>query len=166
MIALKLEKNILIITWIICILALIFFVPKKKIKEANVVFLFKQVMTWLFGAIVVQKKLIKYPFREFPKAIHTSFSFEYFIYPATCVLFNLKFPNRKPLPIRMGYYVLYSSILTGLEVLMERYTRLIKYVNWHWYWTWLTLCMTFFFSRMYYLWFFDKNEPLSADSNG
>ncbi|MEH7272491.1 CBO0543 family protein [Neobacillus vireti] len=58
------------------------FVPKNKIRHAPVIFLFKQVITWLFGLLVVEKNLIEYPFRlYFKKAYKGSFCFEYFFLP-------------------------------------------------------------------------------------
>ncbi|WP_096187085.1 CBO0543 family protein [Evansella halocellulosilytica] len=161
----KLEKKILIIAWIICSIALLIFVPKNRIREASVVFLFKQLLTWIFGIIVVQKGFIKYPYREFSKAIKTSFSFEYYIYPALCVIFNLCFPKQTKKVFQFGYYVLYTSIITAIEFVLERNTQLIKYIHWRWYWTWTTLFLTFYLSRKYYLWFFNKSDYQQVEAN-
>lgn len=82
----KKEKIIEISSWIIMFMLLIKFVPKKKIREAHVVFLFTQVVTWLMGALVVEKGNIKYLIRTFfKKTIKSNFTFEYFIFPAWCV---------------------------------------------------------------------------------
>ncbi|WP_310186792.1 hypothetical protein [Bacillus sp. 3255] len=48
--------------------------------------------------------------------------------------------------------------MTALEVLLEKYTELIRYITWHWYWTWVTLLVTFFVSRMFYLRFIKKTN--------
>ncbi|WP_318507162.1 CBO0543 family protein [Bacillus sp. T3] len=92
--------------------------------------------------------------REFEKASHTSFSFEYFIYPAICVLFNLYYPREKSVPHRIGWFLFFPSWMTVLEVLIEHYTQLINYIHWTWYWTWLSLFITFVFSFLFYHWFF------------
>ncbi|MFD2332574.1 CBO0543 family protein [Cohnella sp. GCM10020058] len=147
------ERFILIGVWIITILLLRFSVPLNKIREAFVIFSFKQMLTWFFGFLVVQYKLIEYPVREFPYAARNSFSFEYFIYPALCCVFNMKFPDHKGILHKTLWYLFFPSWMTILEVLIEKHTQLIRYLHWHWYWTWITLLATFFVSRMFYLWF-------------
>jgi len=136
------------------ILALLIWIPRKNIRHSIVIFFFKQFMTWILGLVVVELGLITYPVREFEKASHTSFSFEYFIYPAICVLFNLYYPREKSLPHRIGWFLLFPTWMTALEVMIEHYTQLINYIHWAWYWTWLSLFITFVFSFLFYHWFF------------
>ena len=77
-------------------LLLYIFVPRNKIREAHTIFFFKQFVTWFFGLLVVEKNLISYPSRLFfKKTIKSSFTFEYFVYPALCVLFNFYYPERR-----------------------------------------------------------------------
>ncbi|WP_366414844.1 CBO0543 family protein [Paenibacillus sp. GP183] len=45
------------------IIALLIFVPKNRIREAQVVYLFKLFLTWGLGLFVVQMKWIEYPIR-------------------------------------------------------------------------------------------------------
>jgi hypothetical protein len=104
--------------------------------------------------LVVEFGLIEYPVRLFPHASETSFSFEYFIYPSICVVFNLHFPVGKNVFRRFFHYASYCSIITIIEIIAEKYTNIIKYVNWAWYITWITLFITFYASRKFYLWFF------------
>ncbi|WP_321166492.1 CBO0543 family protein [Paenibacillus sp. Soil766] len=142
---------------------LVLFTPRNKIREANLVFLFKQLMTWPIGLAVVENHLIEYPVREFTFATQTSFSFEYFIYPATCVIFVLRYPENKNLFYKICWHLFWPTWITISEVLIERYTNLILYINWAWYWTWLSLSATFFISLVYYRWFFKKrNEKAST----
>jgi hypothetical protein len=153
----SLERIILIAVWTITVVGLAALTPRQSIRPAVVIFMFKQVITWLFGVLVVEYRLIAYPVREFVYASRTSFSFEYFIYPAVCVVFVLRYPERKPLLHRIGWYVFFPTWMTIAEVLIEKYTLLIRYLNWSWYLTWLTLFVTFFLSRHFYLWFVKKN---------
>lgn len=148
------EVILLITAWIVTVIVLIVFVPKNKFREAQVIFFFKQLLTWFLGLTVAQLGLIIYPVREFPNATKTSFSFEYFIYPAVCVVFNLHYPEGKSLKRQFVHYFVYCSAITIFEVLCERYTNIIKYIHWTWYITWITLFITFFMSRKYYVWFF------------
>ena len=59
------EKIIIFSAYIGTTFLLFKFVPKNKIRHALIPFLFKQVITWFFGLLVVEKKLISYPYRPF-----------------------------------------------------------------------------------------------------
>ncbi len=140
--------------WILTIILLIKFIPKNKIREAHVAFLLKQLITWILGLLVVQLKLIEYPVRLFPYANKTSFTFEYFVYPSICAIFNVNFPEKKNLLGKFMYYFYYCTTITCLEVLVEKYTNILKYMHWTWYLTWITLFITFYITRKYCIWFF------------
>jgi hypothetical protein len=148
------EYTILVIAWIITINLLIRYVPRNRSREAWLVFLFKLFLTWIFGLLVVELDMIEYPIRFFMEASRTSFTFEFFVYPAICVLFNLHYPEGKGKGRQWMHYVYYCSGITIIEVFLEKNTRLIIYTNWEWYWTWITLFVTFYMSRKFYLWFF------------
>jgi hypothetical protein len=142
-------------SWVIMSILLIKFVPKNKIREAWVIFSFKQFMTWLFGLMVVEKNLISYPSRLFfKKATRSSFTFEYFVYPALCILFNLYYPQKKSKKVKFLYHFAYTSSITVLEIIALKYTKLIKYKNWKWYWTFFTLWITYYLSHIHHQWFF------------
>ncbi|MFC0211339.1 CBO0543 family protein [Paenibacillus chartarius] len=147
---------ILGLIWILTFVMVVTTTPRDMLREALAIFMFKHSLTWLFGLLVVEYKLIEYPVREFPYASKSSFSFEYFIYPAICIMFNLRFPRKKSMLHQIGWFVWFPSWMTILEVLVEKYTNLIHYVNWSWYWTWLSLLLTFGLSRMYFIWFMKK----------
>jgi len=51
---------------------LLIFVPKNKIREASVIFCFKQLITWLLGLFVAEFNLIEYPVRLFANATKAS----------------------------------------------------------------------------------------------
>lgn len=160
---------ILVVVWVLTIIILILFIPKNKIREAQVAFLFMQVITWLIGLLVVEFRLIEYPVEFFKYATKTSFSFEYFIYPSICAVFNLNFPNYKSNLRKFMFYFYFCTTMTIIEVLSEKYTNIIKYIHWTWYITWITLFITFFISRKYYIWFFrlrDTKQELSCVPSG
>lgn len=140
--------------WIITAILLLTFTPKNKIRHAFVIFFFKQLMTWLFGLLVAEFGLIEYPIRFFANATKTSFTFEFFIYPAICVLFNLYYPWKKGFLGQFMYYAYYCSAMTFIEALLEKHTNLIVYTHWSWYLTWITLFLTFFASNKFYVWFY------------
>jgi hypothetical protein len=157
----KKDTIIEISVWVIMIVALLLFVPRNKLREASVVYPFKLMLTWSLGLFAVQMKWIEYPDHFFfPYAHRSNFTFEFFVYPAICVLFILHYPWKKKYITQLGYFVAYCSIMTLLEVLIEHYTQLVHYIIWKWYWTWISLFLTFFLSRLYYVWFFRiKSKP-------
>lgn len=154
----NIEYSLIVLGWLITIVALIKFIPKDKIREAHVVFLFKQIITWLLGLTAVELHLIEYPVRIFTYANKTSFSFEYFIYPAICAIFCVNYPKDKGAMSKVKYYLWFSTILTGLEILVERYTDILEYIHWTWYITWISFLITFYISRKYYEWFFKLSK--------
>ncbi len=148
------EVIILVMAWILTIIMLFILVPKAQLREAQVIFFFKQLITCFIGLLVAQYGLIEYPVREFSRATKASFSFEFFVYPSICVIFNLHYPVAKT-PIRQFmHYFYYCTAITVFEVFCEKYTMVIQYIHWTWYITWITLFITFYISRKYYVWFF------------
>jgi|SRR4051812_36892352 hypothetical protein len=157
----KAEKIIETSSWVVMSLLLIRFVPRNRIREAIVVFSFKQMLSWLFGLLVVEKKLISYPYRMFfKKALKSSFTFEFFIYPATCVFFNLHYPDKRGKLFKFFYHVSFPAIITFFEIIALKYTRLIKYKNWTWYLTFLTLWATNYLSHVYHRWYFKESTDM------
>lgn len=150
------EYIVIALEWIVCIALLIKFIPRNKIREAQVAFMFKHVITWLTGLAVVEAGLIEYPVRLFPHASRTNFTFEYFTYPAFCAVFNLHYPENKSGFSQFMYYFYYCTGLTIAEVMLERYTNILKYIHWTWYITWISFFVTFYLTRKYCLWFFRK----------
>lgn len=151
-----LDRFIILAAVLISALLLILTVSKDKLREATAIFFFKQTMTWSFGLLVAEWGLIEYPVRELVRASASSFSFEYFIYPSVCVVFNLKYPE---MMVRKILWILgFPTILTITEVVIERKTELINYVHWTWYWSWIAFFITFMISRAYYHWFFNKQQ--------
>lgn len=61
----KVDREIELSSWVLASLLLLIFVPKNRIREAHIVFLFKQLLTWIFGLLVVEKDLLRYPKRLF-----------------------------------------------------------------------------------------------------
>ncbi len=155
-----LEKVLLVGMWIICFLS-IWFIPKDKLDKASFVFLITQFFTWISGLLVVQFGGLEYPVRELWKANATSFSFEYFVLPMILIFFVLYYPNHKPLKRKILYYIAFSSTLTIVEYLVEKYTFLIKYHSWDWYWSWISVTILFYIVMSIYKWFFKMGRILS-----
>ncbi|MFC5449744.1 CBO0543 family protein [Paenibacillus aestuarii] len=162
----KWEYTILYGVWVISVLMLIF-VPRDKRCVSQIVFFFKQMVTWVVGLIVVERGWIEYPVRFFSDVNRSSFTFEFMAYPAVCGMFNAYYPAKRSLLFRGGYYILYCTVMTVMEVVIEKYTELIRYVHWNWYWTWITLMVTFMMSRRFCVWYFSvRPSSLSSARKG
>ncbi|MED4203324.1 CBO0543 family protein [Neobacillus mesonae] len=153
----RIEWWILISVYIVTA-GLIFFIPKNKIRLAVVAFLFKQMITFIIGLMVYEWGLLEYPVRLFASINRTSFTFEYFSFPMVCAVFNVWFPAHRTKLIQWGYYASFSSVLVIMEVIIEKYTELINYIHWEWYISWLSICLSFFISRLFCVWFFGKGR--------
>lgn len=151
-----LERLILYSSIILTIIALIIFIPRKMIRVATAGILFKQIITWSLGIFTVELGLLDYPIRLFEEVNRTSFTFEYIVYPAICAIFIVHYPEHKGKLYRFGYYAIYCTILSGIEIILEHTTQLIRYIHWDWYWTWISLLITFGISRQFYKWYFYK----------
>jgi hypothetical protein len=151
-----LDFVILVSVWIVAILLLVLFVPKQKIRDASVIFIFKQAITWAAGLYVVEKHWLEYPINEFGSANRSSFTFEFFAFPSVCVLFNLHYPEEKGWLRQILHYVMFVGTLTILEFFIQKYSDLIRYINWTWYWTFITESVDFYLARSYYRWFRKK----------
>jgi hypothetical protein len=153
----RIEWWILLLVYIVSTV-IIFMIPKRKRRLAVVAFLFKQVITFLIGLVVVELGLLEYPTRLFADINRTSFTYEYYAFPVSCAAFNAWYPNGRSPLIQIGYYVGYTSVLTITEVIIEKYTDLLNYIHWEWYITWITVCVSFFIVRLFCVWFFAKEK--------
>ncbi|TXK76094.1 CBO0543 family protein [Paenibacillus sp. N3.4] len=146
------ERIILIAVWVIAIAAF-FFIPKRHRREAQVIFLFQQFLSWILGLIVVQNGWLQYPVRELHEN-RTSFTFEFMGYPIIAVYMNLYYPVKKSAWVRFLYMMAYPAAITVIEVMIEVHTELIEYMTWTWYWSFLSIWATLYISFLFYRWFF------------
>ncbi|MGD6853889.1 CBO0543 family protein [Bacillus infantis] len=141
---------------LLSILCLKLLVPMEKVREAWVIYLFLQVMTWPAGLIAVEMGWIEYPIQLYPKANlynRTSFSFEFFLFPAVAIIFSLYFPRNKNVLGSLLYYLSFAGFFTFLEVLLETNTKLVEYHEWEWYWTLFSVMMFLYINHKFYRWF-------------
>ena len=151
----RIEWWILIAVYVVGI-GILLFIPRTQIRLAIAAFLFLQVITFLIGLAVVQLGMIEYPVRCFASVNRTSFTYEFFAFPVISAAFNVWYPGGRRIPIQLGYYIGICSVLSFLEVLIDKYTDLIQYVHWEWYFSWVTIGLSLFLSRLFCNWFFAK----------
>jgi hypothetical protein len=152
----SIEVTILYIVWSFTTFLLLL-IPSHHYRNASISFLFQQFSAWFLGILVVQWNLIEYPVRELAAVNKTSFTFEFFAYPVVGIFFNYFYPPNPSLKKKFIYYSLFSTAITIPEYLLEKYTDLIHYVQWHWIVTWISIFATLFILRGFYEWFFKKD---------
>ncbi|MDF2925685.1 MAG: hypothetical protein K0R57_4599 [Paenibacillaceae bacterium] len=143
--------------WVLSFL-LVFIIPHERRRLALVAFLFKQALTYLLGLVAVELQLLEYPVRELASINRTSLTYEYMAYPMVCAVFNVFYPSHRSFPQRLCYYFFFCTILTAVEMLLERYTHLVLYLEWKWWWTWVSLLATFFMTHVFCVLFFRDVE--------
>ncbi|WP_096271937.1 CBO0543 family protein [Paucisalibacillus globulus] len=150
------QHYILIFSSVAAVVLLFIFVPKSKVLDAHIIFLFMQAQAWLYGALVSEFRLIVYPVRLLERGDVSNIAFEYIVLPAIAVFYCLYFPIAKSMYFKNFYIVLYPTMITTLEVWLEKSTDLIVYTHWTWYWSWITLLITLNITLFYYRWFMEK----------
>src|SRR5687768_919278 len=138
-----LEKTILY-TLLLISIGLLFVIPHNKRRIAVIAFLFTQVFSWFLGLITVEFGLISYPIRLFNDANRSSFIFEFLLFPVVCSIFNAYYPAKRSRIIQLGYYYIFPTIMTILEVVLEKFTNLVGFIHWNWSLSWISLLFTFF----------------------
>lgn len=156
-----LERIILISAWIGSAAALVLFVPKRKRREAVLIFLAVQLLSWSLGLIYVEAGWIESPVREFTRATSVNFSFNYMLFPATGVFYTLMYPAQRTVVWRLIYTALFASAGTGFVYVIEICTDLFKNNMGTHYRTWITFFLGFYTARKYYEWFF-RRTPSAA----
>ncbi|MFD0828939.1 CBO0543 family protein [Neobacillus sp. M.A.Huq-85] len=153
----KIDQLILYILYS-CTFISLAFIPKDKLRDASIIFLFQQFVTWFAGILAVGFNLLEYPVRELAKVNGTSFLYEFFQYPVITVFFCLFYPKTNSFWKKSLYICAYSTGLTLPEVIIEKYTNLISYIHWHWYYTWASVYATLFLAWIFYKWYFRLNN--------
>jgi hypothetical protein len=120
---------------------------KPLIKDSVLVFLMKAYFSTFIGVIVAELHLVEYPVRFLGQYFKTSILFEYFLYPIMCVYYYQTSYRSSFLGI-IVQCALYTSALTILEVLCEKYTNLITYHTWTWMYSFITIFFLSFLVRM------------------
>ncbi|WP_063868148.1 CBO0543 family protein [Paenibacillus sp. Soil766] len=143
--------------WCIAISLLIFacFINWRK---ATVSFIFIQLLTWPLGIFAVEYGALMYPVRFFSKLMSTSFTYEFIALPAIGTIYCMYFPQEQRMLVKALYIVAFPTALTLAEVILLKYTDLIRYIHWSWYLSWLTIGITLHLNYLFFRWFFKKEN--------
>lgn len=152
----NLDRWILIAIICFSIIMIWIMVPKKKAREAWVLFLSMGMITWPAGLLAVEMGWIKYPVQLLARANDynkASFTYEFFLFPMTSVVFSLYYSKVVSKIGQFLYFFLFAGMFTILEVILEKTTMLVEYDEWKWYWTLFTLMVSLYLNHKYYEWY-------------
>lgn len=129
---------------IIGILLLILSFKKSPIKEWILVFLLSSYFSTFLGVIIVEEEMLAYRVRFLSKHFDSSLLYEYLLFPVVCIYFYQTTYHSK-YPSIILKCAIYTSALTIIEVIIEKYTNLIEYLTW----TWMNTLFSTFFLMMF-----------------
>jgi hypothetical protein len=125
------EWIILAILWIVCLLTLLL-ISKGRARLTQITFLFTQAISWLFVFILVFFGLVEFPLREFKISTKMNFSLHYLIFPTVGVLFIRFYPKQPGKLKLLLYFLFFSMLIPTFSLLAEKYSNLVRYLNWNW----------------------------------
>lgn len=145
----NLDKKLLRIFSGIGIFLIPFAFRRNNLKDWLLVFFIKGYISSILATILVQKKKFRYPVRLVPNIFKISMIYDYLLFPLLGVFFNQTTLNSKPIQI-FFQSLLFSTPMTIVEALLERYTKLIEYKKgWNSFTSFWTLTTTFLFIRLF-----------------
>ncbi len=110
----SIDRWILIGFSFLCIIAIVKLLPREKLRDAWVLFLSLQVITWPAGLFAVEMGWIEYPtqfFLNMNNYNRASFSFKFFLFPIVAIFFSLYYPNKIKKRNALIYYIAFAQIL-------------------------------------------------------
>jgi len=141
------EKAILWGLLIVGVALLIFSLRKPQIKDWINIFLLTAYFSIFISVLVVSNEMLEYPVRFLAKQFDTSILYEFLLFPVVCIYFYQSTYNSGYVNIILQG-ALYTSALTIIEVLFERYTDLIEYHTWTWKFTFISTFVLMLFLRI------------------
>ncbi|MFC0272852.1 CBO0543 family protein [Metabacillus herbersteinensis] len=138
------ERIILWLLLIIGIILLVFSLRKPPIKDWILIFLLASCFSIFLGVLVVEEKMLEYPISFLSEYFGSNLLYEYLLFPVVCIYFYQTTYYSRYLGITLQC-VVYTSVLTIIEVLFEKYTDLIEYHTW----TWIHTSISIFFLMMF-----------------
>ncbi|MGZ0086012.1 CBO0543 family protein [Caldibacillus thermoamylovorans] len=118
-----------------------------SLREVSISFLLNAYAASFFGAIVAGAGLLEYPVRFFAAYTDNSVIFEYLLYPVVSVYVYATSRRSGWLGVA-AQCAGYAAVLTGVEIVFERYTDLIEYRHWTWGYSFVTMFFLTFAVRL------------------
>jgi hypothetical protein len=143
---LSFEQLFLWVLFFLGILLLIFSLRKPPIKDWLFVFMFTGYCSSILGVIAVEKGMLSYPVRLFGDFFDTSPLYELLLLPVVNIYYYQTTYLSSWIGI-IGQGFIYTTVLTFVEVILERYTDLIHYKTWTWQNSFLSIFLILFLIR-------------------
>lgn len=155
----QIERLILVAMWLFGFIGFILFIPRKDWRKGFLAFLVFQAIIWLCDMPSFKFDLLRAPVREFPKATDLPLTIDYFFYP---VLFSIFYVHRRRKG-RWTYFFVWTTLLSILDIVIERYTDLLEYEFLKWYGMWVYIVFLFYVSQICCNWFFKDKALFQAE---
>ncbi|MBM7572741.1 CBO0543 family protein [Aquibacillus albus] len=128
------------------VILLILSLRKPPTTHWLLIFFMKAYFSTFIGIIVVEKKMLEYPVRFLPNYFDASILFEYLIFPVLCIYYYQTTYHSRLSGIIIQT-LLYTTTITALEVIIEKFTDLIEYYTWTWLHTFSSVFLVMIFIR-------------------
>lgn len=137
---------------------LIRIVPRNRLREAFIAFLFNQMITWSIGTLLFQSGRVVSPVRPFPNATHAYFWDGFVFYPAIAVLYYFSTTSTSRHRSVLITTAMFSLVLILWEFVEINWTDARRYVDWNYAYMFFLAAAAFFLTRWFTLFFFRSIE--------
>ncbi|MGF7035014.1 hypothetical protein J2T17_006006 [Paenibacillus mucilaginosus] len=155
----SLDHAFLLAIAVSAVAVLFFGIPRSQIREALISFTCFQALTWPVGFAITGLGWITYPVRIFPLATDLGFLFDYLFCPAVFTLFQVRYPQDRPLMVQGSYYAVYAVGVALLQSWVADHTGLIDFKRWTAYNSILLYLAEYWVARRYVIWFLRRWAP-------
>lgn len=126
----------MILLWLFLILGVVLLskvLRKPPLKNWLLCFFIASYPATFLGGLVVHYHLISYPVQLFPQ-FQSNVLYEYLLLPLVCTYYY-QASYHKGVFSSWWQALVYISVLTVVEILLEKNTDLLHYINWNWYYS-------------------------------
>jgi hypothetical protein len=138
------------ILWGSLVIGVVFFLfslRKPPLKDWLLMFFLSANITTFIGVFVERENMLEYPVKFLRDYFDTSILYEYVLFPLVCIYFYQTTYRASYRGIFMQG-LLYTALLTGSEVIVERDTNLLDYKTWTWFYTFGSVFLLIIFLRL------------------
>lgn len=157
---------ILAVMWLVGFIGFIMFIPQKDRRKGLLAAVMFQALIWLCDMPAFTYGLVTAPVHLFPKATDLTVTINYFFYPVLFAIFYVHWKAKKSLWYRLTYFFVWISIVTINDIVLERYTNLIKYGSLTWFGMWIYIGFLFYISLICCNWFYKEQPPIKSHIGG
>ncbi|RYG73506.1 hypothetical protein EU245_06420 [Lentibacillus lipolyticus] len=131
----------LILLWMFFITGIVLFIrfaKKYPLQEWLICYLLAAHLAIFLGQLVVSYELLYYPVKLFPQ-FRSSVLYEYLLLPIMSVYYYYQTSSNSSMFRMLRVALLISGTSTVFEVVLEKNTDLIHYIQWHWYYSLISI---------------------------